>query len=83
MSTSADNKASVNQEKKILLRTADGEVFELKKYVAMEIDTVKSFFQEKGVSYETVMPFPKVQSWEMVKVIEYVLHQECRTQGQG
>lgn len=37
MSTSADNKASVHQEKKILLRTADGEVFELIRLVSDRI----------------------------------------------
>lgn len=82
MSTSAENKASVTQvsgptaavedmKKKIMVRTADGEVFELKKDVAMEIAIVKSFFQEDTVSYETVMPIPNVQSWEMAKLIEY------------
>ncbi|PRQ30398.1 putative S-phase kinase-associated protein [Rosa chinensis] len=82
MSTSADNKASITQEsgpsaavqdiqKKIVVRTADGEVFNLKEEVAMEIDIIKTFFQEDGISYETVMPLPNVEGWEMVKVIEY------------
>ncbi|KAL6198820.1 hypothetical protein ACLB2K_028608 [Fragaria x ananassa] len=82
MSAPAENEASIKQEsdpsgtvqdnpKKIVVRTGDGEVFELKEEVAMEMETIKTFFMEDNISYETVMPLTNVDSWELVKVIEY------------
>ncbi|KAK9937396.1 hypothetical protein M0R45_014190 [Rubus argutus] len=57
------------KKKKISTRTSDGQVFELEEHLAMECDTIKTFFD--NFSRDTVMPLPNVKSWEMVKLIEF------------
>ncbi|XP_050368873.1 SKP1-like protein 14 [Argentina anserina] len=77
MSTPAGNQENIpttvaeDSQNKIVVRTADGKVFELKKEVAMEISTIKAFIEEDNISYETAMPLHNVESWELEKVIEY------------
>ncbi|XP_062170389.1 SKP1-like protein 1A [Alnus glutinosa] len=60
-----------NVGKMVKLRTADGEIFEVEEAVAMELETVKSFFDDDGVSYDTVVPLLNVTSPTFAKVIEY------------
>nr|XP_011470468.1 PREDICTED: SKP1-like protein 1B [Fragaria vesca subsp. vesca] len=82
MSASAENEASTKQEsgpsgavqddqKKITVRTGDGEVFELNEEVAMEMETIKTFYQEDDKCETVTMPLPNVERWELQKVIEY------------
>ncbi|GMY33233.1 SKP1-like protein 14 [Fagus crenata] len=56
---------------KIMLKTSDGEVFLVEEAVAMKFITVKSFFEEDGVSQSTPMPLPNVSSFALSRVIVY------------
>jgi S-phase kinase-associated protein 1 len=73
----ADNRENPNPIPKVVdgktikLRTDDGEIFEVEEALAMELLTVKSFFNEDGVSYDTVVPLMNVSSSALAKVIQY------------
>ncbi|KAM1004064.1 hypothetical protein ACFX13_004378 [Malus domestica] len=58
------------EKKKISLKTSDGEVFEIDGDIAMQFQTVKSFFQDEGVG-DMVMPLPNVHSAELVNIIDF------------
>ncbi|TQD77748.1 hypothetical protein C1H46_036733 [Malus baccata] len=58
------------EKKKISLKTSDGEVFEIDGDIAMQFQTVKSFFQDEGVG-DMVMPVPNVHSAELVNIIDF------------
>ncbi|GLT61236.1 hypothetical protein SLA2020_339580 [Shorea laevis] len=57
--------------KTVKLRTADGEIFEVEEAVAMELRTVKIFFEDDGVPYDTAVPLLNVLSAALAKVIRY------------
>lgn len=59
---------------KITLKTADGSIFEVEKSVAMELATVKSYFDE-GSSNDTVVPLPNVLAKALSHVIAYCKRQ--------
>ncbi|XVF63157.1 hypothetical protein PTKIN_Ptkin09bG0066200 [Pterospermum kingtungense] len=57
--------------KKIILRTADKEEFEVDEAIAMEFGTVKSFFEENPDASEEPVPLPNVSSQCLLTIIEY------------
>ncbi|KAM1120140.1 hypothetical protein ACFX13_045031 [Malus domestica] len=59
------------ESKKISLKTSDGEIFEIEENVAMQFQTVKTFFQDESVARDMVMPVPNVHSGELVKIIDF------------
>ncbi|XP_044509619.1 SKP1-like protein 1B isoform X2 [Mangifera indica] len=62
MSSSAENK-------KIMLRSSDGETFEVDEVVAKESQTIKHMIEDECA--DTVIPLPNVTSQILSKVIEY------------
>lgn len=72
IATMADNgNGNGNGVKTVKLRTSDGEIFEVEEAVAMELETVKNFFGDDGVTHDTVIPLLNVTSLPLVKVIQY------------
>ncbi|KAB1199094.1 SKP1-like protein 1A [Morella rubra] len=57
--------------RKITMRTAEGQVFEVDEAVAMEFQTVKSFFEDDSVSYDSVIPLPNVSTRALSRVVFY------------
>ncbi|KAJ0011179.1 hypothetical protein Pint_34312 [Pistacia integerrima] len=62
MSSSAENK-------KIMLRSSDGETFEVDEVVALESQTIKHMIEDECAN--TVIPLPNVSGQILSKVIEY------------
>ncbi|KAL1561108.1 hypothetical protein AAHA92_03854 [Salvia divinorum] len=61
--------ASENSGKKIILRSSDGEVFEVDEAVATKSQIIKYIFEDVGV--DDVIPIPNVTGKILSKVIEY------------
>ncbi|KAL1561106.1 SKP1-like protein 1A [Salvia divinorum] len=61
--------ASENSGKKIILRSSDGEVFEVDEAVAVESQTIKHMIEDDCV--DNVIPIPNVTGKILSKVIEY------------
>ncbi|KAL5561212.1 hypothetical protein UlMin_030959 [Ulmus minor] len=59
----------MSSPKKILLKSSDGEVFEVEEAVALESQTLKHMVEEDCASTE--IPLPNVTSSILAKVIEY------------
>ncbi|KAJ7982054.1 SKP1 [Quillaja saponaria] len=57
--------------KKIKLKTADDQFFDVDEAIAMEFQTVKSFIEDGCISDDTVTPLPNVSGWALAKIIEY------------
>ena len=66
----ADN-GNGNGVKTVKLRTAEGEIVEVEEAVAMELETVKNFFDDDGITHDTVIPLLNVTSSPLAKVIQY------------
>ncbi|GKV29446.1 hypothetical protein SLEP1_g38373 [Rubroshorea leprosula] len=71
--------------KKITLRTADGQLFDVEEDVAMEFTTVKSFFDENtDATDDIVVPLPNVCADPLVKIIAYCKnHIELKARGES
>ncbi|KAI9157326.1 hypothetical protein LWI28_020701 [Acer negundo] len=64
--------SSPTQEKKILLKEADGELFEVKELVAMKMETVKPFFVDNdNVTNDMVVPLQNVSTEHMSTIISF------------
>ncbi|KAK4481398.1 hypothetical protein RD792_012300 [Penstemon davidsonii] len=61
--------ASAATEKKITLRSSDGEVFEVDEAVAVESQTIKHLIEDECA--DNVIPLPNVTGKILAKVIEY------------
>ncbi|KAG6422694.1 hypothetical protein SASPL_113072 [Salvia splendens] len=61
--------ASENSGKKIILRSSDGEVFEVDEAVAVKSQTIKHMIEDDCV--DNVIPIPNVTGKILSKVIEY------------
>ncbi|KAL6504770.1 SKP1-like protein 1A [Orobanche minor] len=61
--------AAENGNKKIVLRSSDGEVFEVEASVAVESQTIKHMIEDDCA--DTVIPLPNVTGKILSKVIEY------------
>lgn len=59
----------MSSPKKILLKSSDGEVFEVEEVVALESQTLKHMVEEDCANTE--IPLPNVTSSILAKVIEY------------
>ncbi|XP_021901134.1 SKP1-like protein 1A [Carica papaya] len=61
------------KKKSVLLKTADGKIFQVEMPIAMEFATVKSFFEENSdASAESVeMPLPNVSADALSNIITY------------
>ncbi|XP_045831981.1 SKP1-like protein 1A [Trifolium pratense] len=59
-----------SSEKKIILKSNDGEIFEVEQTVAMESITIKYLIEDKGAD-DTAIPIPSVTGKILAKVIEY------------
>lgn len=60
------------QAKTITLKTADDQVFEVPENVAMEFDTVKSFFDDNAdAAPDTAVPLPNISGSQLSKIITY------------
>ncbi|KAK2647883.1 hypothetical protein Ddye_015372 [Dipteronia dyeriana] len=72
--------SSSTQAKKIKLESNDGVLFEVEVPVAMEMETVKSYFFENDEAIEnTVMPLPNVSAEHMPAILDfYRKHLEFR-----
>ncbi|PRQ30397.1 putative S-phase kinase-associated protein [Rosa chinensis] len=57
------------EEKKISVRTSDGQEFELEENLAMESAIIKTSLD--AFSRDDIILLPNVNSWEMVKIIEF------------
>ncbi|TQE06500.1 hypothetical protein C1H46_007871 [Malus baccata] len=65
--------ASATEENKIedpASSASNGEVFEIDRDITMQFQTVKSFFQDKGVG-DMVMPVLNMHSAELVNIIDF------------
>jgi S-phase kinase-associated protein 1 len=71
MANNGENPSPNVGGKTVKLKADDGEIFEVEEAVAMELQTVKSFFDDDGVSYDTVVPLLNVSSTALAKVIQY------------
>ncbi|GLT31965.1 hypothetical protein SLA2020_066620 [Shorea laevis] len=71
--------------KKITLRTADDQLFDVEENVAMEFTTVKSFFDENSdATDDIVVPLPNVCADPLVKIIDYCKkHIELKASGES
>ncbi|OMO85395.1 SKP1 component [Corchorus capsularis] len=58
-----------SSSKKIILKSSDGETFELEEAVAMESQTIKNMIEDGCADSE--IPLPNVTSETLAKVIEY------------
>jgi S-phase kinase-associated protein 1 len=64
-----------NGEKKVRLRSSDGEIFEVKKEVALKSKTIAAWLdEEKDPASDDFIPLPSVKSSVLAKVIEYCVH---------
>lgn len=70
---------ALNLEKKVRLRSSDGEIFEIKKEVAMKSKTIAAWLDEEKDSGECI-PVPNVKSSVLAKVIEYCVHHAGKKQ---
>ncbi|KAH6780218.1 S phase associated protein 1 [Perilla frutescens var. hirtella] len=61
--------AAENSGKKIILRSSDGEVFEVEEAVAVESQTIKHMIEDDCA--DNVIPLPNVTGKILSKVIEY------------
>ncbi|OMO84614.1 SKP1 component [Corchorus capsularis] len=60
-----------DESKKITLRTADNQEFEVEEAIAMKFVTVKTFFEENPEACEEAMPLPNVSAKCLSDIIEY------------
>ncbi|OMO98348.1 SKP1 component [Corchorus capsularis] len=60
-----------DETKKITLRTADDQEFEVEEAIAMEFVTVKTFFDENPDAAQEPMPLPNVSAKCLSGIIEY------------
>lgn len=68
----------MSSEKKITLKSSDGETFEVDETVALESQTIKHMVEDDCA--DTVIPLPNVTSTILSKVIEYCKkHVEARS----
>ena len=66
----------MSSEKKITLKSSDGETFEVEETVALESQTIKHMVEDDCA--DTVIPLPNVTSTILSKVIEY-----CKKHGEA
>lgn len=59
----------MSSSKKIVLRSSDGETFDVDEIVAVESQTIKHMIEDDCV--DTVIPLPNVTSAILSKVVEY------------
>ncbi|OMO79068.1 SKP1 component [Corchorus olitorius] len=62
---------TTDETKKITLRTADNQEFEVEEAIAMELGTVKTFFEENTDASQEPMPLPNVFGKCLSAIIEY------------
>ncbi|OMO89452.1 SKP1 component [Corchorus olitorius] len=62
---------TTDETKKITLRTADNQQFEVDEDIAMEFVTVKTFFDENPDAAQEPMPLPNVSAKCLSAIIEY------------
>ncbi|OMO78479.1 SKP1 component [Corchorus capsularis] len=62
---------TTDETKKITLRTADNQQFEVDEAIAMEFVTVKTFFDENPDAAQEPMPLPNVSAKCLSSIIEY------------
>ncbi|KAJ4705783.1 SKP1 [Melia azedarach] len=68
----SEESSSAQAIKKISLKTADGQLFEVDEPVAMEFEIVKSFFDEnEDATDDTVVPLPNVSAEPLSHIIEF------------
>ncbi|KAK5813933.1 SKP1-like protein 14 [Gossypium arboreum] len=73
---------STTVPRKITLRTADNHEFEVDEAVAMELGTVKTFFDENPDATDEPIPLPNVSSKCLSTIIEYCkFHLSLRARG--
>ncbi|KAK0596712.1 hypothetical protein LWI29_018346 [Acer saccharum] len=78
---SSFSSSSSTQNKKIYLTAADGELFEVEEPVAMEIETVKSFFDvgSEDTTKDMILPMLNVSAEHMLAILDfYRKHLEFR-----
>lgn len=61
--------SEVTEEKKVTLRSSDGEVFEVSQTVAQQSQTIKHMIEDDCA--ESCIPMPNVTGKILAKVIEY------------
>ncbi|CAK8574908.1 unnamed protein product [Lathyrus sativus] len=69
MASTSTNVASTSA-KKVILKSSDGEIFEIDQKVAMELQTITHMIEDDCAD-DTGIPLPNVTSQILAKVIEY------------
>ncbi|KAK7271330.1 hypothetical protein RJT34_27132 [Clitoria ternatea] len=59
-------------EKKIILKTSDGTIFEVEMWIVKKMQIVQSFMDADGTVEASEIPLPKVSGKEMARILEYM-----------
>ncbi|KAL4190508.1 hypothetical protein AMTRI_Chr07g76030 [Amborella trichopoda] len=82
--TEETSSSKMTEEKKtIVLRSGDGEIFEVAQEAALQCETIKNIIEDGCTLTEKGIPLPNVSGKILSKVIEYLNHHMKDHKGKG